>query len=94
MHFDWDPKKAAKNLALNRPTFEEAKEVFAPGAVYLERPVVKNGEERWFRIGQIVRGVAVVVWTVREGNTIRIMSVRFASRKERAAFQMFVNLKE
>jgi putative transcriptional regulator len=64
MRFDWDPTKAAKNVGQHRPTFEEAKEVFAPGVVVMERMVIRNNEVRWLRVGPIARGdIIVVVWT-------------------------------
>jgi uncharacterized DUF497 family protein len=40
----------------------------------------RQTEPRWLRIGAIARGV--VVWTRREGDTVRIISARFASRIE------------
>ncbi|EDX76525.1 hypothetical protein MC7420_4781 [Coleofasciculus chthonoplastes PCC 7420] len=36
------------------------------------------GEERWFGIGFLGNGVAVVVWTERQGDVIRIISARKA----------------
>jgi uncharacterized protein len=89
VRFDWDPEKAAENIGRNRPTFEEAKEVFAPGSVFMERPVMRKGELRWFRVGEIVRGVVVVVWTERDGDTVRIISARFANRVERALYREY-----
>ncbi len=89
MRFTWDPAKAAKNLGQNRPTFEEAKEVFAPGTVVFERQVVRNNELRWLRVGPIARGIIVVVWTEREDDTIRIISARFAKRVEREMFREY-----
>ena len=41
------------------------------------------GEERWFGIGFLGNGVAVVVWTERQGDVIRIISARKANRYER-----------
>jgi uncharacterized DUF497 family protein len=89
MRFDWDPAKAAKNVGRHRPTFEEATEVFAPGSVFMERAIMRNGELRWFRVGEIVRGVVVVVWTERVGDTVRIISARFANRVERALYSEY-----
>lgn len=87
MHFAWDPKKAAKNVGRNRPTFEEAKEVFAPGTVAIEWRDERHSELRWVRVGEIARGVIVVVWTERDGDTVRIISARFASRVERGIYE-------
>jgi uncharacterized DUF497 family protein len=38
MRFDWDPAKAARNAAKHGVTFEEATEVFADDAVFMESP--------------------------------------------------------
>lgn len=89
MRFTWDPNKAAENIGRDRPTFEEAQEVFAPGTIVMERQVVRNNELRWIRIGPIARGVIVVVWTERDGDTVRIISARFAKRSERALYQEY-----
>jgi uncharacterized DUF497 family protein len=92
MPFDWDPDKAAKNLGRHRPTFEEATEVFAPGTVAMEWKDERHAEPRWLRVGPIARGIIVVVWTERDGDTIRIISARFASRVERALYQQYVSI--
>lgn len=41
------------------------------------------GEDRWFGIGFLGNGVAVVVWTERQNDVIRIISSRRANRYER-----------
>ena len=76
-------------MGRHRPTFDEATEVFRPDSVYMERPVMRDGELRWLRVGEIVRGVVVVVWTERLGDTVRIISARFASRVERAFYREY-----
>jgi hypothetical protein len=88
MSFEWDPKKAASNAAKHGVTFEEATQVFAPGVVAMEIEDEKHSahEKRWLRVGPVVRGVVLVVWTSRRENVIRIVSARFASRVERAFF--------
>jgi uncharacterized protein len=40
------------------------------------------GEDRWVGIGFLGLGIAVVFWTEREGDTIRIISARRANRHE------------
>jgi uncharacterized DUF497 family protein len=90
MRFDWDPAKAAKNVGRRRPTFEEATEVFLPGTVAMEWKDERHSESRWLRVGPIARGVVVVVWTVRDGDTVRIISARFASRVERGLYEEYL----
>ena len=44
-------------------------------------------EPRLLRLGQIARGVVMVVWTERLEDVIRIISARFASRSERTLYR-------
>ena len=45
------------------------------------------GEDRWFGIGFLGSGIAVVVWTERQNNVIRIISARRANRHEQKQFE-------
>lgn len=49
------------------------------------------GEERWIGTGFLKRGVAVVVWTERWGDVIRIISVRRATLYERECFERYLS---
>jgi uncharacterized protein len=44
-------------------------------------------EDRWISIGILVRGIAVVVWTERADDVIRIISARKANKDERRRYQ-------
>jgi uncharacterized DUF497 family protein len=44
------------------------------------------GEDRWFGIGFLGLGIAVVAWTERKNNIIRIISARRANRNEQRKF--------
>lgn len=44
-------------------------------------------EDRFIAIGPISRGVVLVVWVDRDDETIRIVSARFATRRERRLFE-------
>jgi uncharacterized protein len=89
--FEWDSRKAAVNLAKHGVGFEEAATVFGdPDA--LDGPDVRHSdrETRFLRLGRAATGrVLIVAYTVRrrvDGESIRIVSARRASRKERAAY--------
>jgi uncharacterized protein len=47
-------------------------------------------ENRWVGIGFLRNGVAVVVWTERQGNVIRIILARKANRYERKRFEQYL----
>ena len=89
--FEWDTRKAAVNRAKHGVSFEEAGSVFGdPDA--LDGPDLSHSETeaRFLRLGRAATGrVLMVAYTVRrrdDGESIRIISARRASRKERAAY--------
>ena len=89
--FEWDPGKAARNLEKHRVTFFEAASVFTdPEGLDLPDDAHSAAERRNWRIGMSDEGrVLTVVYAVRrvgDGEAIRIISTRAASRKERAAY--------
>ena len=89
--FEWDTRKAALNHAKHGVSFEEAGTLFGdPDA--LDGPDVRHSEEesRFLRLGRAATGsMLIVAYAVRrreDGESIRIISARRASRKERAAY--------
>lgn len=90
--FSWDTPKALKNYEKHSVTFEEATTIFADAdALDWEDLSQANGERRWKRLGFSIKGrVLVVVYTLRTlkngTETIRIISARQASKKERKAY--------
>ena len=88
VRFEWDPKKDRRNVAKHGVTFKEAKEFFTSEVDFLE---VYDGahselEERFIAIGPVRRGLILVVYTERSEDTVRILSARWASKKERALY--------
>jgi uncharacterized protein len=87
--FEWDTRKASANQDKHGVSFEEAASVF--GDHDADGPDVGHSgrELRHLRLGRAATGrVLMVAYTRRrrgDGETIRIISVRRASRKERAA---------
>jgi uncharacterized DUF497 family protein len=89
--FDWDPRKAATNRRDHRVSFEEALTVFAD-AWALDGADLDHSatEPRWFLIGRSAVGrVLSITYTIRSGDgedTIRLITARRASPKERRAY--------
>jgi uncharacterized protein len=90
--FEWDAHKAATNLRKHGVSFDEATTVFAdPDA--LDGPDLTHATEepRFLRLGRSWAGrVLMVAYTIRrsgDGEAIRIISARRASRKERSAYK-------
>jgi uncharacterized protein len=90
--FTWDTQKAINNYEKHRVTFEEATTVFAdPDALDWEDLEHSQYERRNKRVGASIEGrILMVVYTIRRAKhdeeTIRIISARQASRKERKAY--------
>ena len=91
IHFEWDKSKAALNRRKHGVSFDDAVTVFLD-ANALDGPDLQHSEAeaRFLRLGQAADGrVLMVAYTLRRsGNaeTIRLISARRASRRERAAY--------
>jgi len=88
MKIEWDPKKAKSNLKKYGVSFEEAATALndlmtATGA----DPDHSTIEERFITFGLSERGRLVVVSHTEEGETIRIISARKASKGERELYE-------
>jgi len=90
--FSWDVKKAKINYDKHGVAFKEAATIFAdPAGLDWEDPGHSREESRHKRLGRSVAGrILLIVYTVRrmpdDQETIRIISGRQASRKERRAY--------
>jgi uncharacterized protein len=90
--FSWDTRKAIINFEKHRVSFEEAATIFAdPEGLNWQDSVHSAQEARYKRVGMSVGGnILITVYTVRRTKdgkeTIRIISARRASRKERQAY--------
>ena len=90
--FSWDTRKALKNYEKHDVPFEEAATIFGdPEALDWEDLEHAATEQRWKRLGFSAGGrVLLVVYVLRRlkngTETIRIISARKASRKERQAY--------
>lgn len=85
MKFEWDPAKAATNVARHGVTFEQAKDVFIDAQAIEALDVSSTDEERWRLLGRSGAGILMVVYTERSGR-IRIISARLADKRERKAY--------
>ena len=90
LRFDWDPRKAATNLAKHGVAFAEAITAFRDEwAFVLADPDHSEIEARFVLLGlSAERRVLVVVHCVREsGQVVRVISARPASRRERTQYR-------
>ncbi len=85
MIFEWDKKKNKLNKKKHGVSFRVASDVFLdPNIVII--PDNYFNEERWNAIG-FVETVLFVVFTERDEKTIRIISARKATKRERDEYR-------
>ena len=87
--FTWDPRKAAQNLSKHRVSFVEAQTAFADDdALLIADPDHSADEDRYILLGlSAALRVLVVVHCEREdGDVIRIISARKATKSEQRAY--------
>lgn len=88
MEITWDPRKAAANLEKHKVSFEEASTVLSDSlALTGADPDHSTGEARWITFGESVRGRLLVVAHTDEGDIIRIISARVATRREKRLYE-------
>ena len=84
MRFEWDPKKAKRNLKKHGVPFEEAVTVFYdPMSATFDDPDHSVGEYRYITIGLSSRDRLLVIAHAERGESIRIISARPATAHER-----------
>ena len=90
MHFEWDPSKSAANLKKHQVSFEEARTVFFDDfAVQFFDEQHSADEERFIMLGMSSNAKLLVVCHCErtEGDVIRIISARKATRGEAAFYR-------
>jgi len=88
VRFEWDDAKDLSNQQKHGLSFSEAIQLFQSGQDYLEIFDVAHSqqEDRLIAIGEIHRGVAVVIYTERDEDVVRIIGARMATNRERGRF--------
>ena len=89
LRFEWDPRKNTANQRKHGVSFEEAATVFSDDqALLIDDPDHSDDEDRFILLGMSAALRALVVChCYRESqDTIRIISARKATRKERSTY--------
>jgi uncharacterized DUF497 family protein len=88
MEFEWDESKATANLTKHDVSFEEAKTVFDNVlAVIFDDEAHSVGEKREIIIGHSQNNRLLLISFTERSNTIRIISARLATRREREDYE-------
>lgn len=89
--FEWDEKKARSNFEKHRVRFEDAIKAFDDPFALIDESLKRKveSEARAVLIGEADgQVVVVVVFTLRKrGKSLRVISARRASRKERRLYE-------
>ena len=88
MNFEWDPRKAASNARKHGVSFEEAATAFGdPLSITISDPDHSEEEQRFVLLGLSHRERLLVVAHVEWEETVRIISARIATRRERRTYE-------
>jgi len=88
LDFQWDKNKARTNLAKHGVSFDEATTVFAdPFSLTIPDPAHSQVEDRLIVLGHSHQRKLLVVVHTERGDSIRIISARRASRRERTTYE-------
>ena len=84
----WDPEKARSNLRKHGVSFEEAASLFRDVlSVTISDPLHSSEESRFVTIGRSDSGRTLIVVHSEMGESIRIISARVATRRERRKYE-------
>jgi len=88
VQFEWDPKKAKRNVKKHGVSFEEGVTVFYdPLSATFDDPDHSVGEHRYITIGLSSRDRLLVVAHAERGEILRIISARPATAYERKSHE-------
>lgn len=88
MDFEWNTEKAASNLRKHGISFEEAATVYGdPLALTFNDPDHSVAESRFLTFGVSSLNRILVVSHTERGGTLRIISARQTTRRERCIYE-------
>jgi uncharacterized protein len=87
MRFEWDEAKRIKNIQKHGFDFADVAEMFSRPILVAPDTTDDYGENRWQGLGWIRGRLTHVVFTEREPDVVRIISLRKATRRERKNFE-------
>lgn len=86
--FEWDAEKARENLRKHRVSFDEALIAFGdPLSRTIQDPDHSQTEQRYILMGLSSRGRLLVVAHTERGDTIRLITARLSSKRERRQYE-------
>ena len=86
MDFEWDQTKDQTNICKHGVSFDTARRIFEGPVLSWLDVRYDYGEERYISVGSVGVGAVLVVAHTERNGSIRLISARPASRKERQAY--------
>ena len=86
MEFEWDENKKNQNMAKHGISFSIAKEFFEGKTVRKIDNRKNYSEERLIAFGEFTGRILAVVYTIRDNDIYRIISIRRASKNEQRTY--------
>ena len=84
LRFVWDKNKNKSNIEKHGVSFKEASTAFSDTlSLTIYDPLHSNEEDRFVLVGNSSTGKLLIVLHTASGDTIRIISARTATKKER-----------
>jgi uncharacterized DUF497 family protein len=88
MRFEWDARKARRNLRKHRVSFEEATTAFRdPLSVTAPDLTHSSAESRFVTFGLSANGKLLTISHTERGASIRIITARRATKQERKIYE-------
>ncbi len=89
MRFEWDTDKAGRNISKHGVSFEEASGVFDDPLflTFADPDHSSVGEKRCLIIGESLQRRLLLVSYTERGGSVRIISARKATRRERRVYE-------
>jgi len=88
MRFEWDEDKNAENIRKHGLDFADAWQVFQNLMLVKLDDREDYSEDRWIGIGIMSSGIVVVfIFTEKDQETIRMISMRKATKNERTRYE-------
>ena len=86
MDFEWDETKDQTNIYKHGVSFDTARRIFEGPVLSWLDVRFDYGEDRYISVGSVGTGAVLVVAYTQRNRSIRLISARPASRKERQAY--------
>jgi uncharacterized DUF497 family protein len=90
MRFEWDEAKRLANIEKHGLDFNDAPELFTGQMVIVLDARLYYGEERFIGFGVCKQRVLAVVFTKKEPDIIRLISLRKANRREQKRYEQAI----